>query len=186
MHVPRWIRAMLPAGKPVKSAGLAAAGRGVAEPELDVDRRDGGGDVAGLGVRRRGEVGVLDVGDRARSGLLQRRRADSSNTKKSNGWRGDLVAGGSHPLLDVVDRRVVPRRARCPCAVVVVGDRLERLLVLEHAIERDALEQLAHRVVVAVALRRAVSLRRRTDAECGRPQSERGRDSDNSSCESHA
>ena len=39
--------------EPGEVGRLAAAGRGVAEPELDVDRGDGGRDVARLGLRRR-------------------------------------------------------------------------------------------------------------------------------------
>jgi hypothetical protein len=64
---------------------------------------------------------------------------------------GHDVAGAFQALLDVVGRRVVTRSARRTCPAVLVGDLLEGLLVLEDAVQRDALEELADRVVGAVA-----------------------------------
>ena len=82
---------MLPAGNPAKSAGLAAAGRRVAGPELEVDRGHGGGDVARLGVRRRPEVGALVVG-RSAPGLVcsSSEGPTSSKALTSNDWRVTL------------------------------------------------------------------------------------------------
>ena len=51
--------------------GLAAAGGGVADAELDVDRGHRSCDVTRLGLRGGPEVGALGVGDGARAGLLE-------------------------------------------------------------------------------------------------------------------
>ena len=66
---------MFPAGKPAKSAASQPLVEVLPMPELQVDRRDVGGDVTGVGLGDRPEVDALDVRDRAGRDLLQRRRA---------------------------------------------------------------------------------------------------------------
>ena len=129
----------------------AAAGAGVANSERQVDRRHRGGDVTGVRLRGHPEVGALHVGGRDRERLLQGGRPQLAEEQELELLPADDVAGALQPLLDVVGRRVVARGPGRARAAVLVGDPLECPLVLEHSLERDALQQLADRVVGAVA-----------------------------------
>ena len=139
----------VPGGEAGEVPGLAAAGRGVAEAELEVDGGDRGGHVTGVGLVDHPEVDVLDVGDRLRRRLLQRRCTEGREREVVEGLDHGVVAGGLEPVDHVVDRGVVAGQAREAVPAVGVGDRLERGLVLAHARERDAFEELGGRVVVA-------------------------------------
>ena len=83
VHVPRWIRAMLPAWEAGEVGGLAAAGRGVAEPELDVDRGDrrrvtSPGSECGVAAKSVSSTYAVGVG----CGLLELGRAEPRRTRR--------------------------------------------------------------------------------------------------------
>ena len=146
---------MSPAGKPAKSCGLqpdVVVPGGVSpigtlsgptavtfpvtspEPEYDIVAKS----VFSVNVFGTGDVCSND-GD-----------AVSWKNGNSNGCFLTVQPGTALIVLyDVVDRLVVPRGARHPCAVVGIGDGLQGLLVLQHARNRD---QVPVRLgVVAVA-----------------------------------
>ena len=158
VQVPRCSSAMFPAGKPAKSAASHPLVEVLPRPELQVDGRDGRGDVAGVGLGDRPEVDALDIGDRARRGLLEGRRADDLVREVVERLDLGVIAGGLERVDHVVDRGVVAREAGEAVAAVRVGDRLERRLVLADPLDPHALEQLVVRVVRPV---RTASLRRR-------------------------
>ena len=64
---------MFPAGNPSKSSGSQPLVDVLSGPRCEVDGRDRGGDVAGVGLVDHAEVHVLDVGDRAGGRLLESR-----------------------------------------------------------------------------------------------------------------
>ena len=144
---------MLPAGKPAKSAA--------SQPLVDVLPSPSWRSTtvtaalvtaAGIGLLEHAEVDALHVRHLAGRGLPQRGRAGDQEGVELERLHRDVVPGGAQRVGDVVDRRVVARRARCPRVAVGVGDLLERLLVGHHALDGDALQQLADVVVRAVAL----------------------------------
>ena len=114
-------------GEPGEIGGLTAARRRVAEPELDVDRGDGGiRDGAGIGLFEHAVIDALDVRDLwCRGDPLQRGRAGDEEGVELERLDGDVVARGPQRVGDVLDRLVVARGSRCPRVAVRVGDRLE-------------------------------------------------------------
>ena len=64
VQVPRWISAMLPAGKPVKSAASHPLVDALPSPSARSTAGHGRRDLTRLGLGRGTEVGALDVGDR--------------------------------------------------------------------------------------------------------------------------
>ena len=130
-------------------SGLAAAVRRVAEAELQVDGADRCRHVTGVGLVDHAEIDVLDVRDLPRRGLLQHRRTDLREREVVERLDDRVVAGGLEALDHVLDRGVMTRQAGEAVAAVGVGDGLESRLVLAHAVEGDALQQLLDGVVVA-------------------------------------
>ena len=146
-------------GREAREVGsLAPAGRGVAQAELQVDGRDRRGDVAGVGLGDRPEVDALDIGDRVRCDLLEGRGADDLEREVVERLHLRVVAGGLERLDHVVDRGVVAREAGEAVSVVLVGDRLERRLVLAHPARpgrtRAACRTCCSSAFVAARLRR--------------------------------
>ena len=77
---------MFPAGKSGEVFGLATARRRVPQPELEVDRSHGSGDVARLGLLCQLVIHTLDVGD-----LLRRRLFERGGAKRDEGDELELL-----------------------------------------------------------------------------------------------
>ena len=88
VQVPRWISAMLPAGKPAKSPASQPLVDVLPSPSWMSTGGDRGGDVTRLGLRRGAEVGALGVGDRVGAGLLELGRSDLlEGEERRSSWR---------------------------------------------------------------------------------------------------
>ena len=103
--------------------GLTAAGRGVAQTELQVDSSDRGRHVTGIRLIDHVEVDALDVGDLFGRRLLEGRRTDHREREVVERLDDRVVARGLEPVDHVVDGRVVAGQAGEAIAAVGVGDR---------------------------------------------------------------
>ncbi len=136
VQVPRWMRAMWPAGKPAKSPASQPLVEGAVTGEVDVDHLYRCGYATGARVGHRCEVLVLHIGDR--TGRRLRHRAPIEDELLV----GELlpphhVSGIIEQVLDVDARGLVARRSCGTGAPVGVRDLLERLLMGEDALNGD-------------------------------------------------
>ena len=145
--------------------GLTPAGRGPWRGEVDVDRDHGA--IDGAGAAPEHDVRLV---------IRLRRRELAENHREVelevDGVEGHLVAGLPEQSGHVLDAVRVSRGAggagaRVDRVVAVLGDLLERRLVLAHSLDRHAVQELGVRVVDPVLAGRR---RRRTDCGGGQHQ----------------
>lgn len=100
---------MFPRREPSEVGGLAAAGRRVAEADLQVDGGDRPGHITPVGLIDHSEVHAFGVGDLARSELLERRWTENCERSVLEVLDDRDVARGLEAVDHVVHRGVVSR-----------------------------------------------------------------------------
>ena len=119
---------MFPAGKPAQSgAKQPVTGFGLYTAPCDIPRT------------RVAHDDVGEVNDRPGSGLLQEARAEDLEPDEIERLSGHGVAGVFQDLDRVVDRLVIAVRPGGTGPVVVVGDLLERGLMLANAFDASCI-----------------------------------------------
>ena len=137
LHEPRWMSAMLPAGKPAKSPVSQPLVDARSPTRLMSTAVTGADDRAATREVHREVVDAEGVGHgRVRRGPRQR-RAGEVDPLVAELLPGGGVAGVVEEPLDVVDRGVVAGRAGLPGVVVGVGDGLELVEVRHHPADGD-------------------------------------------------